>query len=44
VRIVQVLGKEKAIEIFEKTKEIEETGGLLIMVINIVKIDNSYRN
>ncbi|XP_017882966.2 phosphorylated adapter RNA export protein isoform X2 [Ceratina calcarata] len=30
-RIVDIIGKEKAINFYEKTKEIEETGGMLIM-------------
>ena len=30
-RIVDILGKEKAIDFFQKTKKIEEGGGMLIM-------------
>ncbi|XP_034942505.1 phosphorylated adapter RNA export protein [Chelonus insularis] len=30
-RIVRIVGKQKAIEFYQKTKEIEENGGLLIM-------------
>ncbi|KAL0129825.1 hypothetical protein PUN28_001819 [Cardiocondyla obscurior] len=30
-RVVDILGKEKAIDLFQKTKEIEEDGGMLIM-------------
>lgn len=30
-RIVDIIGKEKSIEFYKKTKEIEEDGGLLIM-------------
>lgn len=30
-RVVDIIGKEKAIDFFQKTKEIEENGGMLIM-------------
>lgn len=30
-RIVDIIGKEKAIDFFQKTKKIEEGGGMLIM-------------
>lgn len=31
LRAVQVLGKQKAIDLFEKTRKVEEVGGLMIM-------------
>lgn len=30
-RVVDIIGKEKAIEFYEKTKRIEEDGGMMIM-------------
>jgi cyclopropane fatty-acyl-phospholipid synthase-like methyltransferase len=32
VKVVEVLGKEKAIEIFKETKNIEEDGGMMVLV------------
>ncbi|XP_049788174.1 phosphorylated adapter RNA export protein [Schistocerca cancellata] len=31
LKVVQVLGKQKAIDLFEKTRKVEEVGGLMIM-------------
>lgn len=32
MKVVEVLGKEKAIEIFKETKNIEEDGGMMVLV------------
>jgi len=32
VKVVEVLGKEKAIEMFKETKNIEEDGGMMVLV------------
>jgi hypothetical protein len=32
VKVVEVLGKEKAIEMFKETKIIEEDGGMMVLV------------
>lgn len=43
MRIVTVLGKEKAIELFCDTQEIESKGGMLIMVIFLITFFYSIR-
>jgi hypothetical protein len=35
VKVVEVLGKEKAIEIFRETKKIEEDGGMMVLVCSL---------
>lgn len=36
MKVVEVLGKEKAIEIFKETKNIEEDGGMMVLVCILV--------
>jgi hypothetical protein len=35
VKVVEVLGKEKAIEIFRETRKIEEDGGMMVLVCSL---------
>jgi hypothetical protein len=32
VKVVEVLGKQKAIDIFRETRKIEENGGMMVLV------------
>jgi hypothetical protein len=32
VKVVEVLGKQKAIDIFNETRKIEENGGMMVLV------------
>jgi hypothetical protein len=35
VKVVEVLGKQKAMDIFNKTKKIEEDGGMMVLVCSL---------
>lgn len=35
MRAVNILGKKTVISLFEETREVEASGGLLIMVMNV---------
>jgi hypothetical protein len=35
VKVVEVLGKQKAIDIFRETRKIEEDGGMMVLVCSL---------
>jgi hypothetical protein len=35
VKVVEVLGKQKAMDIFNKTRKIEEDGGMMVLVCSL---------
>jgi hypothetical protein len=35
VKVVEVLGKQKAMDIFRETRKIEENGGMMVLVCSL---------
>jgi hypothetical protein len=38
VKVVEVLGKQKAMDIFRETRKIEEDGGMMVLVCSLAHI------